>query len=118
MFCFFSKPFSKLGRRDREGEGGVGFFFFNDILLPIEKTFLQRQLRRDNSNAFGFRTLRIYRSVKREYLFLSCSSFLYIFKKFFKLRVLKYFIFEELSLSNAVAGSQATCNRRKARGLP
>lgn len=49
---------------------GAGFFFFffdNDLLLPIEKTFLQRQLRRGNSNAFSFRNLRISnRSVKRE----------------------------------------------------
>lgn len=100
LFCFFSKPFSKLGRRGEEGEGGASFFFFNnDLLLPIEKTFFQRQLRRDNSMLFSFRNMlkeNADRYVKREYLFLSYWSFLYIFKKLFKLRVAKYVIFEEL----------------------
>lgn len=73
------------------------FFFDNDLLLPIEKTVLQRHLRTDNSSAFAFRTLRISdRSVKREYLFMYYCSFLHIFKKLFKPRVVKYLIFEEL----------------------
>lgn len=66
---FFSKPFSKLGRRGKEAEeGGTALFFFffdNDLLLPIEKTVPQRLLGTDNSNVFAFRNFRISdRSVK------------------------------------------------------